>query len=85
MWRYWGGLIACIDETLQLFSFGRSGQMTDVVIDTCGVILGGQQRMCFQEMKSSWRSLVGGGIGIVRQCFSYHRADPSCANGTASL
>lgn len=35
-----GGLIACIDETLQLFSFGRSGQMTDVVIDTCGVILG---------------------------------------------
>ena len=41
--------------------------------------------MCFQEMKSSWRSLVGGGMGIVRQCFSYHRADPSCANGTASL
>ena len=35
-----GVLIACIDETLQLFSFGRSGQMTDVVIDTCGVILG---------------------------------------------
>lgn len=35
-----GVLIACIDETLQLFSFGRSGQLTDVVIDTCGVILG---------------------------------------------
>ena len=35
-----GVLIACIDETLQLFSFGRSSQMTDVVIDTCGVILG---------------------------------------------
>lgn len=35
-----GVLIACIDETLQLFSFGRSGQMMDVVIDTCGVILG---------------------------------------------
>ena len=32
-----GVLIACIDE---LFSFGRSGQLTDVVIDTCGVILG---------------------------------------------
>lgn len=35
-----GFLIACIDETLQLFSPGRSSQMTDVVIDTCGVILG---------------------------------------------
>ena len=35
-----GVLIGCMDEALQLFSFGRSGQMTDVVIDTCGVILG---------------------------------------------
>lgn len=35
-----GVFIACIDETLQLFSFGRSSQVTDVVIDTCGVILG---------------------------------------------
>lgn len=35
-----GFLIACIDETLQLFSSGRSSQVTDVVIDTCGVILG---------------------------------------------
>lgn len=41
--------------------------------------------MCFQEMKSSWRSLVGGGIGIVRPCFSYHRADPSCIFGVAVL
>ena len=35
-----GFLIACIDETLQLFSPGRSSQVSDVVIDTCGVILG---------------------------------------------
>lgn len=45
-----GVLIACIDETLQLFSFGRSGQMTDVVIVTCGVILGGAVAYVFSRI-----------------------------------
>lgn len=35
-----GFLIASIDETLQLFSPGRSGQISDVLLDTFGVFCG---------------------------------------------
>lgn len=35
-----GCLIASIDETLQLFSPGRSSQISDVLLDTLGVFLG---------------------------------------------
>lgn len=34
------GLYACTDELHQLFVPGRSGQLRDVVIDTCGGICG---------------------------------------------
>lgn len=33
-----GFLIACADETIQLFSSGRASQFTDVLIDTSGVL-----------------------------------------------
>lgn len=32
--------ISCLDETIQLFVEGRSGQLSDVLIDSCGTILG---------------------------------------------
>lgn len=35
-----GMLIACHDEFIQLFSPGRSSQISDVLIDTVGVIIG---------------------------------------------
>lgn len=35
-----GFLIASIDETLQLFSPGRSAQISDVFLDSCGVFIG---------------------------------------------
>lgn len=31
---------ASIDETIQLFVPGRSGQVTDVLIDSCGIVAG---------------------------------------------
>lgn len=35
-----GALVACCDETIQLFSSGRSGQITDVMLDSAGVLFG---------------------------------------------
>ncbi len=35
-----GALVACCDETIQLFSNGRSGQVTDVMLDSAGVLFG---------------------------------------------
>ena len=35
-----GILVACFDETIQLFVEGRSGQISDVLLDSCGVIFG---------------------------------------------
>lgn len=35
-----GLLVALIDETIQLFSIGRSGELGDVWIDFCGVLFG---------------------------------------------
>ena len=33
-------IVAACDETIQLFSAGRSGQITDVMLDSCGVLVG---------------------------------------------
>ena len=35
-----GIVIACLDEFIQLFSLGRSSQLSDVLIDTIGIIIG---------------------------------------------
>lgn len=35
-----GTLVACCDETIQLFSDGRAGQIRDVMIDSSGVFTG---------------------------------------------
>lgn len=35
-----GTCVACCDETIQLFSDGRAGQITDVMIDSSGVFTG---------------------------------------------
>lgn len=35
-----GTLVACCDETIQLFSDGRAGQITDVMLDSSGVFTG---------------------------------------------
>ena len=35
-----GTLVACCDETIQLFSDGRAGMITDVMLDSCGVFTG---------------------------------------------
>lgn len=35
-----GTVVACCDETIQLFSDGRAGQITDVMIDSSGVLTG---------------------------------------------
>lgn len=33
-------LVASCDETIQLFSGGRCGQVKDVVLDSCGALRG---------------------------------------------
>ncbi len=38
--------VACIDETLQLFSEGRAAQLSDVLLDTCGAICGSIVAFC---------------------------------------
>lgn len=38
-----GALVACLDETIQLFVEGRSGQVKDVLLDSTGVAVG----ICF--------------------------------------
>ena len=35
-----GTCVACCDETIQLFSDGRAGQITDVMLDSSGVVTG---------------------------------------------
>jgi VanZ family protein len=35
-----GTVVACCDETIQLFSDGRAGQITDVMLDSSGVLVG---------------------------------------------
>lgn len=36
----WGACVGAVDEWIQLFSPGRSAQLSDVVLDTCGVLAG---------------------------------------------
>lgn len=36
----WGACVGAVDEGIQLFSPGRSAQVSDVVLDTCGVLAG---------------------------------------------
>lgn len=40
LWQPWCAavLVACLDETIQRFVPGRSGQLTDVVLDGCGAL-----------------------------------------------
>ena len=35
-----GTMVACFDETIQLFSVGRAGRIFDVMLDSAGVITG---------------------------------------------
>ena len=36
----WGTAAACIDECIQIFSPGRAPRVTDVLLDSCGVLTG---------------------------------------------
>lgn len=36
----WGACVGAVDEGIQLFSPGRSAQVSDVLLDTCGVLAG---------------------------------------------
>ena len=38
--QIWGMAVACIDESIQLFIPGRSGQFADVILDSCGLAVG---------------------------------------------
>ena len=35
-----GTIVACLDETIQLFSDGRAGRVADVMLDSSGVLCG---------------------------------------------
>ena len=36
----WGAAAACIDECIQFFAPGRAPRVTDVLLDSCGVLTG---------------------------------------------
>ena len=36
----WGAAAACVDESIQLFTPGRSSQVSDVLLDSCGAAAG---------------------------------------------
>ena len=42
---------ACTDEFHQLFSLGRSAQLYDVIIDTCGAMISNMFSFCFSKRK----------------------------------
>lgn len=50
-----GFLIPFVDETLQLFTEGRSGQISDVWLDSCGVWAGTMLFLCLFLMWKRWR------------------------------
>lgn len=52
-----GVLIPCADELLQLFSDGRSAQLSDAVLDCSGVLFGA---LCFALLRSLFRCIQKG-------------------------
>ena len=46
------GMIATLDETLQRYIFGRTGQFSDVVIDVMGALIGGCIYVFLSELVS---------------------------------
>ena len=56
----WLGIAAClvlvpsVDETIQLFVPGRSGQVTDVLLDCCGAAFGVAVRMLVLHLASRY-------------------------------
>lgn len=49
-------LYACSDEIHQVFIPGRSGEIRDVIIDTCGAITGFLILLCFTALKNKIKS-----------------------------
>ena len=45
-------LVASMDETIQLFVSGRSGQMSDVMLDSVGALVGITSMKVLQMWKS---------------------------------
>ena len=46
-------IYACTDEVHQLFVLGRTGKITDVLIDSCGVLLG--VLVAFAIVRMAWK------------------------------
>ena len=53
LWQLWlGTVIPLMDETIQLFTEGRSGQISDVWLDMSGVLAGGcVMILCYVAVK----------------------------------
>lgn len=51
-----GFFYACTDEIHQLFIPGRSGQFTDVLIDTLGASFGCLLLVLFRHLRKAWRA-----------------------------
>lgn len=49
-------LYACTDELHQLFVSGRSGQFTDVLIDTLGALFGCLLLLIIRHLRKAWRA-----------------------------
>ena len=49
-------LYACTDEFHQLFVSGRSGQFTDVLIDTLGAFFGCLLLLAIKRLRKAWRA-----------------------------
>lgn len=47
--------VAAVDETIQLFVSGRSGQLSDVLLDSCGALTGILLYMAGRRMLRKWR------------------------------
>ena len=53
-----GFLIPFVDETLQLFTEGRSGQISDVWLDGCGVWMGTLLFLCLFFVWKHWKRSI---------------------------
>ena len=49
-------LYACSDEAHQMFVPGRSGEIRDIIIDTCGAIAGFLILSCLSSLKNKFKS-----------------------------